>query len=61
MFNDYMRNDFQGLGRRQQAAGGVEVMSRLGDELALIGLARRLSDIEARIKNLEDAIMSEQE
>lgn len=36
-------------------------MSRLGDELALIGLAKRLADIEARIKNLEDASVSEQE
>lgn len=36
-------------------------MSELGDKIALIGLAKRLSDIEARIKNLEDAIISEQE
>lgn len=36
-------------------------MSKLGDELALIGLAKRLSDIETRIKNLEDASVSEQE
>lgn len=36
-------------------------MSELGDKIALIGLAKRLSDIEARIKNLEDASVSEQE